>query len=397
MRTLLFNKKVFFLWLCVVTVVIGLLATLIRLYLGIDLLRYSILLIYLNAIFLIVASLHQIRLSKTLVILILFISISIPIGLINNDFSERVILDVLKPISFIFIYAVFSKLESNEYDLIKNSLIKVSKVLMILSIIFGLSVLLLLTFVGGYPGVRLPTILPIMYYLSVHSSWTYFVILFLLTFISGKRALLLAILPIFLYRLLSPLNVRKVFILTVVFLIASSLIFMTSDYIKNTTAYNKYRLTYVAIEDYLKHGGLEKLNAQTGQRIQETTSSFYGFEWYDYILGKGVGYTYDLWNVNRTILKDTNYGNNHFSPLSLVASYGLFFALVFYLLIFRNIYSGIKYCKSNKFMMWMLFVLISYTIESFFAFTVFIYPFFPVILGLIKSTRFEIKYESGQT
>lgn len=366
---------------------LGLIATLLRGFADINFIRYILLLNFLNNSWYIILNLNKIKLKLWTSILFVLVIISFFKGLVTNPISDRSFLDLYKPVSFIFIFQIFYSISDSDRVLIMHKFkTTYAKFLLKISIFFGIAVAVLLIFFRGYPGLRLPLIIPLTVY-TINISNFSVIALVIVGLFSGKRAILFAMIPVLFLVIKKQFTVRKVIFFFSGLIVILLLLYPKLDNINKSKAFNKYRYTLKRYDEYEKTKDLELLNQATGQRIQEVTSGFYDFNYLDYIFGKGVGYTYDLYNVPRTKLFKKDYGNIHFSPASLVLSYGLLFMLILYGSFILILFKAKKYYKSqNSFDVKILFfIVLSFFLESFFAFVLFIVPFFPICLGLISN------------
>lgn len=384
---LIINIHIQYITNILIIIVLGLVASLLRGFTDINLIRYILFLSLLNNTWYIILNLPNIKLkvwTATLFVLIIFSLIK---GVLFNPISDRTFLDLYKPLSFIFVFQIFSSIQVKTRKLIVSKLInKYAKYLKVISIFFGVLVVVLLMYFRGYPGLRLPLVIPMSVY-AINISNFSIILLIIVGLFSGKRAILVATIPALFQVIKKQLTVKKVIFFTTLILILMILLYPKLDEITTSKAFNKYNYTFEKYELYKKTKDLEILNHASGQRIQEITSGFYDFKIIDYLFGKGVGYTYDLYNTSRSRLLKENYGNIHFTPASLTMSYGVLFMILIYSSVISILYKSRKLFKSNgkTSIKILYFIVLSYFIESFFAFTLFIVPFFPICLGLLSN------------
>ncbi|WP_452598276.1 hypothetical protein [Pontimicrobium sp. MEBiC01747] len=382
------NIHTFYIVNIITIIILGLIATLLRGFTDINLIRYILFLNLINNSWYIIVNLHKLKLKLWTSVLFILVIISFIKGLVVSPISERSILDFYKPISFLIIYQIFSSLKRGDRDLIVNK-IKTSYANFLLksSIFFGITVVVLLIFFRGYPGLRLPLTIPLTVY-ALNIANMSVIGLIIVGIFSGKRAILVASLPVLILVIKKQLTVKKVIFFLVSVLLLLIVLYPKLDNINSSKAFNKYRYTIKKFEKFKETKDLELLNHASGQRLQEITSGFHDFNSLDYIFGKGVGYTYDLYNVKRTKLIKEDYGNIHFSPASLVLSYGLLFMLILYSSLILILIKARKYYKSrgDAFNVKVLyFIVLSFFIESLFAFILFVVPFLPICMGLLSN------------
>lgn len=367
--------------------VLGLIATLLRGFTEINIIRYILLLNLLNNSWYIILNLHKIKLKLWTSLLFILVIISFFKGVLFNPISDRIFLDVYKPLSFIIVFQIFYSMSGGDRDLIMFKLkTRYAKFLLKASVFFGVTVVILLMFFKGYPGLRLPITVPLAIAV-LNSSYLSVFALILVGLFSGKRAILVASFPALFLLIRKHLTVRKVIIFFTSVVMMFLLLYSKLDDITTSKAFNKYKYTIESFEKYKETKDLEILNQASGQRLQEIISGFHEFKSTDYIFGKGAGYSYDLYNAKRTKLIKEDYGNIHFSPASLIMSYGLLFFIILYgsfivILIKAKRYSKTKYSFDVKIL---YFIVLAFFLESFFAFILFVVPFLPICLGLISN------------
>lgn len=381
------NIHVLFIINILIIIALGLVVTLLRSFTDINLVRYILFLNLLNNAWYIILNLPKIKLKPWTALIFVLAIISFFKGIFINPISDRSFLDLYKPLSFIIVYQIFSSISIETRKLITAKLINdYARYLKIISIFFGVLVVILLIYFKGYPGLRLPLIIPISVY-AVNISNLSIIALIIVGLFSGKRAILVATFPALFHAVKKQLTVKKIVFFSTIVLIILIFLYPRLDEITTSKAFNKYNYTFEKYELYKKTKDLEILNHASGQRLQEVTSGFYEFKKIDYLFGKGVGYTYDLYNVSRSRLFKQNYGNIHFTPASLVMSYGVLFMVLIYSSIISILYKSRKLFKKKRevTIKILYFIVLSYFVESFFAFTLFLVPFFPICLGLLSN------------
>jgi len=370
-------------------IILGMTFSILRLYGSINLIRVSLLLMMFNNLWFIIININKIKLKLWSLILLCLIAISFIKGLIFNDISDRTFTDIFKPVSFIFIFHLFSKMKISRLE-IEQGVKQISIILFRTSLFFAIISFALVNFKGGYAGVRLPIALSVSYF-AVHLKKGNVFISILAIIISGKRAILLAIIPVLFIGFNFKLTFKKVAWFLLIFSLAYILIASNWNSLKQTRGLSKFTYSIEKIEEYKETKDLQILNIVSAKRIQEITSGMYNFSVGDYFFGKGVGYTYDLYDIHRKKVEKTDQGNMHFSPASLIASYGIFFMLIFYVFFIKHIRLGLKSAK--KFQTKRLKVLSLFCfaifIESFFAYVLFVIPLLPVLMGMVSN---EIRY-----
>lgn len=377
---------------CITSIIVfGLFISLIRLYTSLNLVRLVLLLFMLNNAWFILINIAKLRLRLFSIVMFFLIVISFCRGLFLNDINERIILDTYKPLSFILIYQLFSSID---ITIVKEKLNLIFKMLSFFlyntSVFFGLTSFGLLFLIGGYPGMRLPAILPAAY-LAVNDKKVRIIIIIIAILLSGKRAVLLAIIPAIIIGFKIKFTLRKLVYVMFIGMVGFVLVNANWETLKQTKGISKFTYTIEKITQYRKTNDIMFLNNASGKRLEEVTSSLHDFSFLDYLWGAGSGFTYDLYDIERKKMKTAKYGNVHFSPVSLLSSYGIIFMILFYGFLFRYCFLGFKYSKrfGSKFLLILSISLIGFVIESFFAFVLFVLPFFPIIIGFMHS---EIKH-----
>ncbi|WP_055447259.1 hypothetical protein [Lacinutrix mariniflava] len=384
-----------YLYTTAVIIVFGLFVSLARLYTSFNLVRVVLLLFMFNNIWFIFSNFTKLKFRLFSVVMISLVFIALTKGLLVNDFSDRVILDTYKPLSFILIYQLFSSID---ISLVKDKLQLIVQKLSVLfyktSIFFGFTSFGMLLLLGGYPGMRLPAILPAAYYAAYNKKGRLIMII-LAILLSGKRAVLLAIIPALIIGFNIKFTVKKVAIVLLFGIVGYFFINANWETLKQTKGVSKFTYTIDKITKYRETNDIRVLNNVSGKRLQEITSSLYDFDFTDYVFGGGSGYTYNLYDIRREELIKVKYANVHFSPISLLTQYGIIFMILFYGFLFRSCFLGFKYSKlsGSKFLLILSILLIGFIIESLFSFVLFVLPLLPITLGLMHS---EIKYLKSQ-
>ncbi len=330
----------------------------------------------------------EIKIKKWTYVLFSILLVCFIRGIITNPISERAILDVVKPFFFLLVFYLFFALYPYYKDFFRDFFKKTARVFLFLVIIFGLIIAILIYNNLLHPGVFYPILFPLSYF-TAFTNYPLVGLLLILIFLQGRRGIVLALLPqiIFLASLIGRkiLFKRKIlFVGIVVISIGLSIVGMNK--FKNTTGYKKYEKSLCYLTKSIEKGDIELFDKFTTRRFAEVYSAFYTFDFIDYIIGKGVGYTYEFWDINREELRQKKRGNLHFSPLSLVMSYGVVFMVLFYGVFARCLVKGFLFSKKHKdkFILTFCFIAFSYFIKSFTEFNLFISFFAPISLGIIE-------------
>lgn len=383
--------------LLIFLIIIGMFLSVLRLYGGINFIREYLLLVMLNNIWFITLNLHKIRFETWSVILIFLLIVSFCKGLIFNNFSDRTFIDIYKPLSFIIIFHLFSKVQVDRVGLALG-LRKVNNVLFKTSIIFGAASFLLVYTLGGYAGVRLPIALSIAYF-ATHLKKEKIFIALIAILLSGKRAILAAIVPVLLIGFKFKITIKKIGVLVMTCLLVYIIAAVNWETMKQTAVLSKFTYTVESLSEYWETKDLNTLNIMSGRRLQEVMSGLHEFSATDYLFGKGTSYTFDDYSIDRTKIDREDVANIHFSPASLTASYGLVFMLIFYAVFVRYIRKGFKFAKisQSKTLFTLSLFCTAIFIESFFAYVLFVIPLFPIAMGLIVNEVNYIKISKWST
>lgn len=376
-REFYFNFVIFY---SVITVPVALL----RSFFNINLVLPLLLLTFILKIFFIIVNRKKIKTPLIVIILLILISISLIIGVINHDFSRRIITDFFKPIFFLLIAGVFMGVNDQDREYIKKRIKKVAIPFWIYSALASLLTFLLLRItsrgnIGFLPPIEIPFCLSMfsLNYLGIVGS-------FLIIFLSGKRAVLFAFVFIFIVRLLTPSAKTFLTVIVIVPLLITSFAFFSGD-LSNSVAYRKYEYTLRGFTSFFEDDRTDwnKLDKYTGARISEARSALKDVNNLDFIFGKGLGYTY-IYEADGVVV-DSNYGNIHFTPLSLLVYYGGIYTVFFYLLFFVALFKSYMNQKKDELLGVLFYLVFFIFMTSFFSYAIFNSPLWPMVLGIIFS------------
>ena len=357
---------------------------LLRVFFNINFVLPSLLLTFVLKIFFLVVNRNKIKTPLIIMVLLILISISLIIGLISHDFSRRIITDFLKPILFLLIAGVFIGVSDDDREYFKNRIKKAAIPFWLYSALASLLTFLLLRItnrgnIGFLPPIEIPFCLSMfsLNYVGIVGS-------FLIIFLSGKRAVLFAFVFIFIVRLLTPSAKTFLTIVIIVPLLITSFIFFSGD-LSNSVAYRKYEYTLRGFTSFFEDDRADwnKLDKYTGARISEARSALKDVKDLDFIFGKGLGYTY-TYQVDGVVL-DSNYGNIHFTPLSLLVYYGGIYTVFFYLLFFIALFKSFIKQKKDELIGVLFYLVFFIFMTSFFSYAIFNSPLWPMVLGLVFS------------
>jgi len=359
-----------------------------RQFFDLNLIRPSLFFLLLINIFFIAGNIkYGLKVNAFFLFLLISFSLSSIYGLINNGLSLRSLTDILKPLNFLFIYIIVSKLPFPNKKVIQ----KISNRLLYITIIFSVLTIILYLLIGGRVGVILPFAVPLSFAIyNVNILNIVFIVL--ATFFSGNRASFFVAFFVIFWLFLW--NHKKylfyiLFPILFIFIFFNNQILSSSFYKRNIEYTINQSITAIHNKNYLT---LDKISSG---RISEIVTIFSEFKAADYIFGKGIGFNYQAKKIinNNFDLIPTNkeQSNSHFSPLGLYLSYGILFVFIFYFFIFYYLRIGYLNMKNN-FIVYISFYIILFTfLESFFSFQIFNNPFLPIALGWIENYKRNYK------
>lgn len=311
--------------------------------------------------------------NSTIGLVLLFMLLSLLVGLLNNELSRRFITDFTNPFFFfgkIFVFKLFWKNHSF-HDYFLKYYIKIT--------FWGSVILLPIVYFifSGAGATRMsifpPLELPFSYFMQ--TGGIYFFVSLIAILLYGKRAQLIgAVFTFFLYILVfKNREIIKYIIITILGIFALSLVL--ENYSDNY-AIRRLLSTFDQVEDRRDGGGIEGV---AGSRAVEVESILREMNHpIDYIFGKGFGFEYHF-EFNET---NKMHANAHFTPIALLSKYGLFFTLFFYLFIFSVLF---KFQRRNFDSLYFSALGACFFVffESFFAYAIFVTPIFPISLGYL--------------
>lgn len=361
----------------------------LRTFFNINLIQPLLLIYFVVKIYFIVMNAKYIKFSYSVLILFILSFFALFIGLVEYDFSRRIITDFLKPILFLLIVVIFSNFEPKMYAGILEKFKNNSKALFIYSIISSIVFFYFLRLtgrnnVGAVPPVEIPLCLALS-----SLNVMYIIMNGAIIFLSGKRAILISMISLIGMRLVKS-NLNTLMLLIFLTPIIFSGLYFSSSIFSSSVAFSKYNYTINGFKDFIsgENTDFTSLDKYTGSRISEASSALKDVDAIDLFFGKGLGYTYD-YEINQKVL-DENRGNIHFTPLSLLVYYGIIFTVVFYFYLLKLIFFSFQYQASSE-LLSLLFFLISYIfLASFFSYAIFNGPLWPMVLGLIIAEKKNI-------
>jgi hypothetical protein len=143
---------------------------------------------------------------------------------------------------------------------------------------------------------------------------------------------------------------------------------------------NTYNESEIDLND---EESLQIIDKLTGGRYSEITSSISSFGIFDFLFGKGPGYTYKI-SIDFSDLDSNNYSNVHFTPINLISKYGIIFTLLFFIYIVSPLF---YFDKSNTIELVFTMLLSMYLVEMMFAFNIFVEPLIPFCIGYLRLNK----------
>lgn len=330
----------------------------------------------------------SLKFIESVLIFFLFLSMFKMILFNPFSFSRRIITDFINPLFFVFKVAILRIYIQQDQNL-NVYLTKASRYFLLASTLTILLYFVFSQFITIYIGLTPPVDLPFVFNLLSGNILTTLYV-FVNIFLTGKRAFLLASLLILLLYLFT--NKRINYILKIsltLFIILFSINFYTYFEESENPAIQKYFNTINTYKesdiDLTDEESLQIIDKLSGGRYSEITSSIYSFNYFDYLFGKGPGYTYQ-YSVEFSDLDSKSYSNVHFTPINLVSKYGILFSFLFFIYLILPIF---KTYKSNYLHLLFSSLLLMYLIEMFFSFNVFVEPLIPFSLAFLTCNYYK--------
>jgi hypothetical protein len=326
---------------------------------------------------------HHIRLTKTellLVSLVLFSCLfaTLPGLQYSSAYStSRFFNDISGPLLFVFKVSALRSLFRQNITVL--SIIKLSKILVILSVIQVLIFLYFSAQTGAYAGITLPINIPAALYIASFNYYGLAVTVILIT-LSGKRSFLVsvAIVSALVIFIRGSHRKRLAFLLLLGF-IASLYFTFGNEKINNTLfALDEFfvvtEMRQIDFESEQVRSVLYLLTAGRSEEFYGILSEMRPLSWF---IGIGPGFTYSLFHVEGYV---DGYANAHFSPLSLTYKFGVVYTVVFYAYIIGVILSLLKISRNHSFTIGC--ALSIFILQSMFAFNFYAELYFSILLGL---------------
>lgn len=327
----------------------------------------------------------KIKLFKFEIILFCCLIPSIIIGILTNEPNRRWLTDILIPLLFICKIAIgreFTKKHLMNYKLI--GLFKRHANWTFFFVLLGTSIYVLISTIfelDTYTGLEPPVYSTFITFL-LNNNYIGSIITILLILYSGKRAIIITlILLIILYGLINGITLKKIIILSVIFMAAIIPLYYFYDDLEKQPAFEKYLNTISIFQD----GDQEELDNAGGGRLDEISTILNQMQPYNFVFGKGIGFTYIVGNRPNDEA-NVEVANAHFSPIGITSKYGLIFYIPFISFYFLLLLTGLNNTKYNNFgLVFSFYYVFAMLIDSMFSYSMFINPLLPFCMGYLSS------------
>ncbi|NRF39199.1 hypothetical protein [Pedobacter foliorum] len=306
---------------------------------------------------------------------------SLIVGFVENEISRRFITDFLLPLNFL-LKMVIIRNGSNEKVFKMQFLVFIKRYVWITlsSAVVSLSAFYIFKAdSAAYLGLT-PILSPAYIKSLLDNKMGIVLLCIVLAFLSGKRAILVGCISIFVAFLLFIGKGKSLKLLLGLGLVGIMIYLLPNrDSISTSQAGNKLSST-IETADIHDVSTLDKL---TGGRFAEIESINENMSFLDYVIGKGVGFTYSFKRDSEVVAED--YGNAHFSPISIISKYGLLFFITFSIYIV-NAVKGIT--SKNYAQRFFVLFIVGCMIEYLFAYGIFIDKLLPFALGYVQVSHY---------
>jgi len=317
------------------------------------------------------------HLANRVVLFVLFLLIvSLLVGLMQeNEISRRYITDFTNPFFFfskIYIFSAYWKKNDFKKFIVYYTKVSFLGSIVLLPITYFLFALAGATRLSIFP----PMELPFSYFMK--NNLIFFMISFIIILLYGKRAQLLGAIVTFLLFVFY-FNKKNHGTYLLLIIVCSVGLFYGLTIFSDNLAVHRILYTleqFTSADDNMSRvsnvASVRKLEVDS--ILREMNSVF------DFIFGKGLGFTYYFENTG-------NYerANAHFSPISFLSKYGIFFTIFIYSFLLSVLFKRKKKYSS-------LYTIANITclfvfLESFFAYALFVTPIFVVVFGYILNEQ----------
>ncbi len=336
---------------------------------------------------LIICNLSRIKLNIIEVSLICILLFSVIVGLLNlTPISRRYVTDFLMPLSFVLKISLSRKFFSIEKyaSFFSSKFLKRFAIAAFFSSIITIALFyIVVQFIPMYLGLT-PIIYPFLIWAMMSKKNLYVLMAIAVIVFSGKRSILLGVVFVFMFYFIGIRKNKLKSIAALGGIILLGFIIFESAGIQDSRAFRKYEWTFYKLQEAAENP--EVLDLVSGGRMGEIESIYQEMNSYDYLFGKGVGFTYEL--------KSTGYGdvkvhsNAHFTPLALISKYGVvFYILIMFYILFSLFRARNKYRKNEWLSTFFFLYIIGVNIDFIFAYGFFTERLFPFAIGYLNRKR----------
>ncbi len=317
--------------------------------------------------------------NTTFLLFLAILSMSYFVGFVNeNTISRRFITDGILPIFFIGKILILSSFwRENDF----KKYIKYYSRVTFFGSLFFLPITYYLFNKEGVTRLAIfpPLELPFSNYMQ--SGGGYFIVAFLMIILYGKRAQLVGgvvTFVVFVFLIKSHQIVKYL----IIGIISVTFFILLIKQLPNNVAVRRLSSTFEGLQG--EGETIKQIEGVSAGRDEEIITVINLMDSpLDFILGKGIGFTYMLKGDDEVT------SNIHFSPLSFLSKYGLLFTLFIYGYIMKSLIPSKREKKSHSYMVaygtvWFVFI------ESFFSYALFVTPILPIVLGYLHSLKFKV-------
>lgn len=322
--------------------------------------------------------LRKIEVALIFMVLLSSVCAALPSIMFSAEYSiNRFFNDISGPLLFLLKASALRALFLQQTSTLNIK--KLSRALIILSVIQILIFVYFSAQTGAYAGISLPINLPVAWYVGTFNHLG-LVATLILIILSGKRSFFISIAIVSaLAIVLKGSRRNKIVLFVMMGAVVFSLMVIGNDKVNGTvTAANELlgmiEVHNIDLNSENFRSGLYLLTAGRSEEFYGILSEMRPWSW---LIGLGPGFTYSYLHTDGIV---DGYANSHFSPLSLTYKFGLVFAILFYSYITSTIRELLKISDSISFILGCALLL--FILQSFFAFNLYVEPYFPILLGL---------------
>lgn len=308
-------------------------------------------------------------------------------GAVYNGISRDWASDFFNAFSF-YIIILYFKAHRDFFD--KDLLFKMSRILLWGTVVsFFIYQLFILSGIRILSVGRLSQF--ILFPLSVYLIYgdKRWIFIYILILIGQKRGVILSafLLSLFYYAIVKRLSFKGLFAIIMATSVIVTLLFITSSPIlihELPTNMQSVLFRFMRVNPFY-----EDVDYYSDARVREITGAIAVFKEHPLrvFFGNGNGYTYELYSGSVLVTSDRH--NVHFTPVTLLTRYGIFYTLAFYLNIIWAIKRGIKYAnkggKQRPLYLVLTLYMFSFFVDSFTAFLPYVDYLAMICFGVLGS------------